>query len=226
MKKKAKTSKAKPAKPSAETKRQVRKILRFLEKEYPDAHCALTHKNPFELLMATILSAQCTDVRVNMATPSLFKKYPTPQKLAKAKQEDVEEIVRSLGFFRSKAKSLIEASKDIVALHKGEVPQTMEDLVQLRGAGRKTANVVLGNAFDINEGVVVDTHVGRLSRRFGFTKEKDPVKVERDLIELIPQKKWTIYSHWLISHGRAVCKSQNPKCENCKMTGLCPSALF
>lgn len=198
-------------------------ILKQLHKLYPDANCALEHQNPFELLVSTILSAQCTDERVNKVTPNLFKYYPTPQKMAKAPQEKLEELIRSTGFFRSKAKSLHAMSTSIMEKFNGNVPETMDELLQLRGVGRKTANVVLGNAFGKNHGVVVDTHVGRLSRRFGFTKQKDPVKVEKDLMKLVPKKDWTLISHQMILHGRKYCKSQNPKCHECPLASMCPS---
>jgi endonuclease-3 len=197
------------------------KILKKLSQLYPDVDCALQHENAFELLASTILSAQCTDERVNLTTPKLFKAYPTPEKMAKAPIEKLEELIRSTGFFRSKAKSLKEMSTSLVEKFGGKVPQTMEELISLRGVGRKTANVVLGNAFNINHGVVVDTHVGRLSRRLGFTKHKDPVKVEQDLMKLVPQKDWTLISHQLITHGRMYCKSQNPKYEICPLGELC-----
>lgn len=197
------------------------KILKKLSQLYPDVECALQHENAFELLASTILSAQCTDERVNLTTPKLFKAFPTPEKMAKAPIEKLEELIRSTGFFRSKAKSLKEMSTSIVEKFGGKVPQTMDELISLRGVGRKTANVVLGNAFNINHGVVVDTHVGRLSRRLGFTKHKDPVKVEQDLMKLVPQKDWTLISHQLITHGRSYCKSQNPKYEICPLGELC-----
>jgi endonuclease III len=199
------------------------KIIAELQRMYPDAHCALDHRNAFELLVATILSAQCTDVRVNMVTPALFKKYPTPAALAAAPQADVEKIIQSTGFFRSKATSIRTTSADIVAKHGGKVPDTMEELTELRGVGRKTANVVLGNAFNQNVGVVVDTHVGRLSLRLDLTKNTDPVKVEQDLMKIVPQKQWTLFSHWLIFHGRQVCFARKPKCESCSLFPLCPS---
>lgn len=198
-------------------------ILKRLHKLYPDANCALEHQNAFELLVSTILSAQCTDERVNKVTPELFRHYPTPQKMAKAPLAKLEELVRTTGFFRSKAKSLHTTSNAIVEKFGGEVPQTMEQLTLLRGVGRKTANVVLGNAFDKNEGVVVDTHVGRLSRRFGFTKHKDPVKVEQSLMKIVPKKDWTVVSHQMIMHGRALCKSQRPLCIKCPLSDVCPS---
>lgn len=195
-----------------------------LAQRYPDARCALEHRNPFELLVATILSAQCTDKRVNMVTPALFAAYPTPAALAAARQEDVEEIIKSTGFFRNKAKSLIAMATAIVDLHDGEVPAAMEALVALPGVGRKTANVVLGNAFGQNEGVVVDTHVGRLSRRLGLAIADDPVEVERCLMPLFPRDRWTMLAHLLIEHGRQVCDARKPRCSECVLRDLCPSA--
>ena len=195
----------------------------MLKKLYPDANCALDHQNAFELLISTILSAQCTDERVNMVTPKLFKTYPTPEKMALAPLEKIEDLIRSTGFYKNKAMSLKQTSENIVEKFDGKVPDTMEALTSLRGVGRKTANVVLGNAFGKNEGVVVDTHVGRLSRRLGFTKQNDPVKVEKDMVKIVPKEDWTLISHQLISHGRKYCKSQNPKCEICPLAELCPS---
>ena len=191
---------------------------------YPDAHCELDFKTPFQLVVATILSAQCTDKRVNMVTPVLFSRYPTVESLARAKQEDVEEIIKSTGFFRNKAKSIIGMSGALVGRHGGEVPSTLESLVTLPGVGRKTANVVLGNAFDINEGVVVDTHVGRLSTRLGLTSETDPVRVEQELMRLFPRERWTMLAHLLIFHGRRVCDAKNPRCGDCTLADICPSA--
>ena len=212
------------ARESLEQKKQrTVQIDEGLKKLYPDAHCALEHRNAFELLVATILSAQTTDVRVNMVTPVLFKKYPTAAALAKAPQADVEKIIQSTGFFRSKANSIRTTAADLVEKHGGEVPSTMEKLVELRGVGRKTANVVLGNAFGQNVGVVVDTHVGRLSLRLNLTKEVDPVKVEQDLMKVVPQGEWTMFSHRLIFHGRQVCVARKPKCEICGIFRLCPS---
>lgn len=204
-----------------------------LYKHYPDARCELDHRNPFELLIATILSAQCTDVQVNKVTPDLFEAYPTPEAMSKAELEDLEELVRSTGFYRNKAKSLKESSTTIVEEYDGEVPQTMKELLTLRGAARKTANVVLGNAFGKNEGVVVDTHVKRLSNRFGLTKEKKNTnKIERDLMALFPRETWTNLSHLFIHHGRNACKARiseppdhpvcikyGKKCECWKMRG-------
>jgi len=191
---------------------------------YPDAHCELDFKTPFQLLVATILSAQCTDKRVNMVTPVLFARYPTVESLARAKQEDVEEIIKSTGFFRNKAKSIIGMAGALVDRHAGDVPSTLEALVTLPGVGRKTANVVLGNAFDVNEGVVVDTHVGRLATRLGLTSETDPVKVEQQLMTLFPKERWTMLAHLLIFHGRRVCDARKPRCAECTLADICPSA--
>lgn len=200
--------------------------LERLTAEYPDAHCELNHRNAFELLVATILSAQCTDVRVNLVTPALFAKYPTPQRMANAEPDDVEELIRSTGFFRAKTKSLLAMSNALVASHNGQVPQQLSDLVQLGGVGRKTANVVLGNAFNINEGIVVDTHVQRLSRRLGLTREADPVAIERALMPLFPRDAWAKLSHLLIFHGRRVCLARTPLCEQCVLNDVCPSAMI
>lgn len=206
-------------------KRQERAdiLARELPRIYPTAHCELDFKNPLELLAATILSAQCTDVRVNMVTPALFKRCPTAADYAETSQEEMEELVRSTGFYRNKAKSLRGMGAALVERHGGDVPSTMEELSALPGAGRKTANVVLGNAFLINEGVVVDTHVGRLSLRLGLTTKSDPIKVEQDLMALFPKEQWSDLSHWLIWHGRRRCKSRNPDCEACELRVLCPS---
>jgi endonuclease-3 len=191
---------------------------------YPDAHCELDFTTPFQLAVATILSAQCTDKRVNMVTPVLFARYPTVQALARAKQEDVEEIIKSTGFFRNKAKSIIAMAGAVADAHGGEVPSAMDILVTLPGVGRKTANVILGNAFDINEGVVVDTHVGRLATRLGLTSETDPVKVEQGLMRLFPREQWTMLAHLLIFHGRRVCDARKPRCGECTLADVCPSA--
>lgn len=199
-------------------------MFRRLAALYPDAHCELDYRSPFELIAATILSAQCTDKRVNMTTPLLFQRYPTARALAAARQEDIEEIIKSTGFFRAKAKSLIGMAGALVHGHGGEVPTRMEDLVRLPGVGRKTANVVLGNAFDINVGVVVDTHVGRLAVRLGLTKETDPVKVEQALMALFPAPSWTLLSHLFIWHGRRVCGARKPRCSECALADICPSA--
>jgi endonuclease III len=211
-----------PRESAAAREQRVRKILPILEQLYPEARCALDHGNAFELLVATILSAQCTDVRVNMVTPALFKKYPTPEALGRAPQEDVEKIIQSTGFFRNKAKSIRASAADIAEKHGGKVPDTMEELTSLRGVGRKTANVVLGNALGRNVGIVVDTHVSRLSQRLGLTSERDPEKIERDLMKLVPQNQWTIFAHRLIFHGRRVCGARKPNCGGCKLLAHCP----
>lgn len=199
-------------------------VYDLLLQTYPDAHCELHHSNAYELTAATILSAQCTDVRVNMVTPDLFREYPTPAELAGARQEDVEEIVRSTGFYRNKARNLIGMGEAVVERHGGEIPQTMAELVKLPGVGRKTANVVLGNAFGIDEGVVVDTHVKRIAGRLRFTRQTDPVKVERDLMDIFPRERWTLLSHLLIFHGRSLCPARKPRCAECPVAHLCPSA--
>jgi endonuclease-3 len=208
----------------AELKTQARAIERLLRKAYPDAACELGHRNAIQLAVATILSAQCTDKRVNMVTPALFARYPDAFALAAADQRDVEALIKSTGFFRNKAKSLIGMAKAVVARHGGEVPRTMEELVVLPGVGRKTANVILGNAFGLNEGVVVDTHVARLSARLGLTRETDPVKIERALMPLFPRSSWTLLSHLLIWHGRRVCDAKKPRCADCVLRRICPSA--
>lgn len=202
----------------------TREVLRRLKKAYPDATCALEHRTPFELLVATILSAQCTDVRVNMVTPALFAKYPTARSLAEADQADIEDLIRSTGFFRNKARNLIGMARALVESHGGEVPADMEALRVLPGVGRKTANVVLGNAFGMNEGITVDTHVARLSKLLGLTRHTDPVKIERDLMDLVPRKDWTLVSHLLIWHGRQVCVARRPRCDQCVLRHGCPSA--
>jgi len=199
-------------------------VLSRLKRAYPDAHCELDHETPLQLLVATILSAQCTDKRVNMVTPSLFQTFPTAASLADAPQEKLEEIIRTTGFFRNKAKSLIGLGKALVERHNSEVPDSMDTLVRLPGVGRKTANVVLGNAFRKNDGIVVDTHVGRLSLRLGLSKESDPVKVEQDLMPLFPRKDWALLAHLLIFHGRRVCDARAPKCEICVLSDICPSS--
>ncbi|MBK8002901.1 MAG: endonuclease III [Gemmatimonadetes bacterium] len=203
---------------------RIGEILARLKQAYPDAHCALEHTSPYELLVATILSAQCTDARVNMVTPALFAKYPGPAALAGAAQADVEALVQSTGFFRNKAKNLIAMAQAVMAQHGGEIPRTMDQLHALPGVGRKTANVVLGNAFGINAGVTVDTHVTRLSNLLGLTTHQDAVKIEQDLIALVPQDDWTLVSHLLIMHGRGVCIANRPRCGECVLAALCPSA--
>jgi len=199
-------------------------LLAALPLIYPDAHCELVHRNPLELLVATILSAQCTDKRVNMVTPALFEKFPNARALAAATQEEIEALVRTTGFYRNKAKHIREAARAIVEKHGGEVPADMVALTKLPGVGRKTANVVMGNAFGMDQGIVVDTHVGRLSRRLKLTRQEDPEKVESDLMQLIPRPVWTLWSHWLIFHGRRRCYARNPDCTQCELRNLCPSA--
>ena len=201
-------------------------ILARLRREYPDARCALDYRNPFELLCATILSAQCTDARVNIVTPTLFQEYPAPGALARARQPEVEAIIRSTGFFRNKARSLIGMARALVADHDGVVPRTMAQLRLLPGVGRKTANVILGNAYGINEGITVDTHVTRLSRRLGLTRHTDPVKIEQDLMRLVPRDDWALVSHLLIFHGRRICVARRPRCPECVLADRCPSAVL
>lgn len=207
-----------------EKKARAKQIVKRLRKAYPGAQTSLTFRNPFELLVATILSAQCTDERVNQVTPALFERYPTADDMAGAKTEELEDMIRSTGFFRNKTKSLLGMSNALVERHGGDVPARMDELVDLPGVGRKTANVVLGNAFGKNIGVVVDTHVSRLSGRLGLTAETDAVRIEQDLMQLIPRKDWTLLPHLFIDHGRVVCKAPTPKCENCILNDLCPSS--
>jgi endonuclease-3 len=197
------------------------RIVRKLAKLYPDAPCALNYANPLQLLIATILAAQCTDERVNRITPALFARYSDAHAFAAAKQRDVEKLIQSVSFFRNKAKNIIACCGKLVELHEGEVPRTMEELVPLPGVGRKTANVVLGNAFDV-PGIPVDTHVGRLSQRLALSIHDDPVKIERDLMELIPRQQWTMFANRMIYHGRQVCHSRKPQCDECKLVSLCP----
>lgn len=199
-------------------------IILGLKKQYPEAECSLNHKNPLQLLAATILSAQCTDVRVNIVTRELFKKYRSARGFANADPDELSEIVRTTGFYRNKTKSLIGMGKALVEDHGGKVPDSMVMLVKIPGVGRKTANVVLGNAFGKNEGVVVDTHVGRISKRLGFTKHTDPLKIEKDLVKLVPRKEWTLFPHLMISHGRELCTARKIKCEICPINSLCPTA--
>ena len=208
----------------ASARERAPEIYRLLEQAYPDAHCALDHRNPYELLVATILSAQCTDKRVNMVTPALFAKYPDPESMSVAKPEVLEELIKSTGFFRNKAKSIMGMAAALEAHHGGQVPRTMDELVRLPGVGRKTANVILGNAYGVSEGVVVDTHVGRLAGRLGLTRETDPVKVEQALMALFPRERWTMLAHLLIFHGRRVCDARKPKCGECPLRDVCPSA--
>lgn len=202
----------------------VTPILTKLAKHYPQAQCSLLHKNPYQLLFATILSAQCTDARVNMVTPALFKKYPTVQTMAKAKQKDVEKLVQSTGFYRNKAKNIIGAAKKIVADFDGKVPEHVDELILLPGVARKTANVVSGNAFGNAEGIVIDTHAIRLSNRFKWVNTKNPVQIEKELVKIIPKKHWIIASHWFVFHGRAYCRARKPNCADCFLNKVCPSA--
>jgi endonuclease-3 len=196
-----------------------------LKKEYPDAECALVHANAFQLLIATILSAQCTDERVNMVTAELFRKYPTPSDLCGLAQEQLEREIHSTGFYRNKARNIKAACERIINEYGGEVPRTMEDLLTLGGVARKTANVVLGNAFGIAAGIVVDTHVSRLSQRLGLTKQTSPEKIEQDLLQLVPKKHWIMFPHWLITHGRRICNARKPLCGQCVLADLCPSRM-
>ena len=213
-----------------ETKEQLKEraaqIVRTLKKTYPDATCALNHTNPFELLIATILSAQCTDERVNIVTAALFRKYRKPEDYIAVPQEELERDINSVTFFRNKSRSIQETARLLVENHNGQVPQTLDELVKLAGVGRKTANVVLGTAFGIPTGVVVDTHVSRLSQRLGITKNKTPEKIEADLIKLLPKKEWIDFSHRLIWHGRRVCNARKPTCDQCSLEPLCPSSLL
>jgi len=205
-------------------KQRADEIIERLQREYPDAHCALNHTNAFELLIATILSAQCTDERVNIVTADLFGKYACPQDYTDVLPEELERDIHSTGFFRNKAKNIQAACRKIVELYGGEIPQTMDELLVLNGVARKTANVVLGNAFGIASGVVVDTHVARLSQRLALTEHEMPEKIELDLQQLVPRKDWVMFPHWLISHGRKICQARKPKCEECVLEDLCPSS--
>lgn len=208
----------------ADKKTRTAEIIKRLKRAYPDAHCALVHSSPFELLIATILSAQCTDARVNIVTADLFRKYRGPADYLKIAQTELERDIHSTGFFRNKAKNIQAACKRLIEEFNGEVPKTMDELLSLGGVARKTANVVLGNAFGIASGVVVDTHVGRLSRRLGLTENESPEKVERDLAELVPKRNWVMFPHWLITHGRRICMARKPKCKECVLMDICPSA--
>jgi endonuclease III len=210
----------------ARLRERVVEIIARLRREYPDAHCSLTHANAFQLLTATILSAQCTDERVNQVTPALFRRYPDAESLAGARREELEELIRPTGFFRNKAKSLQQMAAALVDGHEGTVPARMDALVALPGVGRKTANVVLGNAFGLAEGVVVDTHVKRLSGRLAMTRNADPVKIEQDLMQIVSRQDWTDLAHLFIDHGRAVCRAPRPRCEACVLADICPSARF
>ncbi|MBX7054729.1 MAG: endonuclease III [Pyrinomonadaceae bacterium] len=204
-------------------KAHAAEIIKRLRKRYPNAHCALDHTSPFELLIATILSAQCTDERVNIVTANLFRKYCGPADFINVSQEELEKDIHSTGFFRNKAKNIQAACRRIIDEFGGEIPRTMDQLLTLGGVARKTANVVLGNAFGIASGVVVDTHVGRLSQRLGLTSEKTAEKIERDLAELVPKKDWVMFPHWMIYHGRQVCNARKPDCRNCVLSDICPS---
>lgn len=208
----------------ARKRERAAEILARLHEAYPDSCCSLNYSNPYQLLTATILSAQCTDERVNQVTPALFARYPEVEDMAAARQTDVENLIRSTGFFRNKAKSLLGMSGAIFDRHGGEVPDTMEDLVALPGVGRKTANVVLGNAFDKAVGVVVDTHVTRVGGRLGLTRHRDAIRIEQDLMKVIPRDEWTDLAHLFIDHGRAVCKAPTPRCEVCVLSDICPSS--
>jgi endonuclease-3 len=210
--------------PSEEKRERTRKVINLLKKEYPDAHCTLNHTNAFELLVATILSAQCTDERVNIVTADLFRKYRKPADYLKVSQSELEQDIRSTGFYRNKAKNIQGACKILVEKYKGEVPQTMEELMKLPGVARKTANVVTGNAFGKAYGITVDTHVSRISNLLGLTKHGQAEKIEQDLIELVPKKDWVMFSHWLISHGRKICIARRPACNECVLEKLCPSS--
>jgi endonuclease-3 len=204
-------------------KERTAETIRRLKKAYRDAHCALNHTNAFELLIATILSAQCTDARVNIVTADLFRKYRGPSDYLKVRQSELERDIHSTGFFRNKAKNIQAACKRIIEEFGGEVPRTMDEILTLGGVARKTANVVLGNAFGIASGVVVDTHVSRLSQRLGLTKNKMPEKIERDLQNLVPKRDWVMFPHWLITHGRQICIARRPKCDECVLADICPS---
>ena len=205
------------------TKERLKCIIERLREVYPSAHCELEFETPFQLLVATILSAQCTDKRVNIVTRDLFQKYPAARDLAEVSQSELEQAIKSTGFYRNKAKNLRAMAKDLVEKHGGEVPHTMAELTQLAGVGRKTANVVLGNAFSVEEGIVVDTHVGRLAKRFNLTAEHEPEKIEADLMRLVPRTQWTNFSHWLIWHGRRRCYARSPDCPDCEVGPICPS---
>lgn len=205
-------------------KKRTLEVIKLLRSAYPDAHCALNHTNAFELLIATILSAQCTDARVNIVTAELFRKYRGPEDFLKVPQSELERDIHSTGFFRNKAKNIQAACARIIEVYKGEVPRTMNDLLTLGGVARKTANVVMGNAFGIASGVVVDTHVSRISQLLGLTENKSPEKIEKDLSQLVPKKDWVMFPHWMIFHGRKICVARRPKCSECVLNDLCPSA--
>jgi endonuclease-3 len=210
-----------PCESTAARTARLKKIIVGLNRTYPDAHCELDHQSPLELLIATILSAQCTDKRVNLVTKDLFKKYRSAAEFAEAPIAELEQAIKSTGFFRNKAKNIQACCRKLVEQHGGRVPRTMEELIQLDGVGRKTANVVLGNAFGVVVGVIVDTHAMRLSNRLGLTKEKTPEKIERDLMKLLPRSHWLLFSHWLVWHGRRRCYARKPDCENCEIQRFC-----
>ena len=209
-----------------ELKQKVRKIVRLLKRAYPDAKCSLNYANAFELLIATILSAQCTDARVNIVTQKLFRKYRKPEDYLKVSTKELEQDIRTTGFFRNKTKSIQGTAKVLTEQYRGKVPETMEELLELPGVARKTANVVLGNAFGIRAGVVVDTHVTRLSHRLGLAAQKAAEKIEQELIPIVPKKDWVIFPHLLIAHGRAICKARNPLCAECVVEKICPSSYL
>lgn len=211
-----------PVRPAPDRVKQARRIVKALAKGYPGAHCALAHRNAYELLVATILSAQCTDARVNLVTPGLFARFPDAAALAAADPSEVETLIHSAGFFRAKARNLIGMARAVVAEHDGEIPADLDALTKLPGVGRKTAHVVLGNAFDLASGVVVDTHVKRLSYRLGLTDSADPVVIEHELAAMVPRKEWVDLSHRLIDHGRKVCAALRPRCDACVLEAICP----
>ena len=215
--------KSRRAPASAKLEERLNKIIEGLRNTYPDAHCELDFQTPFQLIIATILSAQCTDKRVNIVTRDLFKKYRSPADLAKANPEELEQEIKSTGFYRNKAKNIRAMAKDLVEKYGSKVPNSMAELTGLAGVGRKTANVVLGNAFGINEGIVVDTHVMRLTKRLKLSSHSEPEKIEQDLMKLVPQSQWTNFSHWLIWHGRRRCYARNPDCAGCEIGAFCPS---
>jgi len=213
-----------PRESQAAKRERLGEIIAGLQRTYPDAHCELNYRTPLQLMVATILSAQCTDKQVNIVTKNLFKKYKKAADFAAVPMEELQNDIRRIGLFRNKAKSIQNACRILVEQHKGKVPQTMPELVALAGVGRKTANVILGNAFNINEGVVVDTHVARLCGRLKITSAKTPEKIEKDLVKLVPREHWTLFSHWIIWHGRRRCDARKPDCPNCEIRELCPSA--
>ncbi len=208
-----------------ERSKRIQKILKGLKTLYPDAHCELNFRSPWELAVATILSAQCTDKRVNSVTPALFKRYPTIQDYAKADIHELESLIRSTGFFRSKALSIQQSARTLLEDFNGQIPKTIRELTQLRGVARKTANVILGTAFGVAEGIVVDTHVKRLSFRLGLTKKTNPVPIERDLMSIIPKEEWIFFGHALVRHGRQVCSARKPRCSSCRLKPLCPYGI-